>query len=126
MSDDEDLNVLLTFVDTKQISKSGEGLVHGNIETVRRYIREGILYAETDKTKGVGWVCRRGSVQARIVALNKLRNSSQRPSFKSLSNIGEAFKRVTNDDQFILSRLKQGMSPVDIGQEIAERAINFE
>jgi len=108
-SENEDLMELLT---PEQIGKGGENIVPFNTETVRRYIRDRVLFRHAVTADGRSQLCHRGSVIVRYRTVSSLRMKDEWRKL-SLKAFGNYFYEIGGeDDGFILSRLKDN-TPID-------------
>ncbi len=108
-SESEDLMELLT---PEQIGKGGENIVPFNTETVRRYIRDRVLFRHAVTADGRSQLCYRGSVLVRYKTVCMLRTKDEWRKL-SLKAFGNYFYGIGGgDDEFILSRLKNNI-PID-------------
>jgi len=108
-SESEDLMELLT---PDQIGKGGGNIVPFNTETIRRYIRDRVLFRHAVTADGRSQLCRRGSVlvRYRTVCLLRMNDEWRKLSLKAFGNY--FYEIGGEDDEFILSRLKDN-TPID-------------
>ena len=96
-------------------------IIQVGLETVRRYFRHGILFSH-DRKNGVAYLSYRGSVQVRYQALRKMRMGPKRID---LGDLGRAFISVSGqEDEFIVSRLKQEIPIEDVVNDFVEQVRN--
>ena len=100
---------LFDLLDSRELSKAGEGVIPHNLDTVRRYFSHGILKAHELSENAVTRRTYRGSALVRFRALTRLRLDGGRS--RALVNFGSGFKKAGGeDDGFILDRLRRGDS----------------
>jgi hypothetical protein len=103
---------LMELLTPEKIGKGGENIVPFNTETVRRYIRDRVLFRHAVTADGRSQLCRRGSVMVRYrtVCLLRMKDEWRKLSLKAFGNY--FYEIGGEDDGFILSRLKDN-APID-------------